>query len=88
MAWFLAKRGEKLEYALELARRADELNPGNISINDTLGWIYFHLAAVKHAMGDTESARALLDGVLAKYAQFESIDDARRLQARIAESGS
>lgn len=116
LAWFLAKRGEKLDYALRLARRADELQPGNISINDTLGWIYFkrddfgralrfletanriadgnnpdvlfHLAAVKHAMGDAGSAKALLDEVLAKHAQFESKDDALRLQARIAASGS
>ncbi len=116
LAWFFAKRGEKLDYALRLARRADDLQPGNISINDTLGWIHyqrkdldralkfletanriadgnnpdvlFHLAAVKHAMGETGSAKALLDEVLGSHAQFESRDDARRLQARIAATGS
>lgn len=40
LAWFLARRGRNLEEALTLARRADELLPGNASILDTLGWIH------------------------------------------------
>jgi tetratricopeptide (TPR) repeat protein len=42
LAWFLARRGQKLDEALRLAQRADALLPGNGSILDTLGWI-FHL---------------------------------------------
>jgi len=41
LAWTYAKRGINLERALQLAQKADKLMPGNVSINDTLGWIYF-----------------------------------------------
>ncbi|HEB55344.1 MAG TPA: tetratricopeptide repeat protein [Gammaproteobacteria bacterium] len=43
LAWLYAKRAEHLGDALALARQADKLVPGNASVNDTLGWIYFHM---------------------------------------------
>ncbi len=43
LAWLYAERGEKLGQALTLASQANKLAPGNASVNDTLGWIYFHL---------------------------------------------
>jgi len=43
LAWLYAKRGENLEKALALARQADKLVSDNASVNDTLGWIYFHM---------------------------------------------
>jgi tetratricopeptide (TPR) repeat protein len=42
LAWLYAKQAIKLHEALELANKADELRPENASVNDTLGWIYFH----------------------------------------------
>ena len=39
LAWHLAERGRDLDRALELARRADSLQPDNASILDTIGWI-------------------------------------------------
>jgi tetratricopeptide (TPR) repeat protein len=39
LAWLYAQQGRKLEEALDLARKADELRPGNASVNDTMGWI-------------------------------------------------
>ena len=42
LAWFYAKQGKNLEKALELARKANVLMPGNASILDTLGWIHYH----------------------------------------------
>jgi tetratricopeptide (TPR) repeat protein len=41
LAWLCAKRGEDLDQALLLARKADSLQPGNASVLDTLGWIYY-----------------------------------------------
>ena len=41
LAWVYAKRGVELEKAMDLAKKADELQPGNASILDTIGWIYF-----------------------------------------------
>ena len=41
LAWMLTRNGERLDEALKLAKKADELQPGNASINDTIGWIYF-----------------------------------------------
>lgn len=42
LAWLYAKRGIELNKAMLLAKKADELQPGNSSINDTIGWIYYH----------------------------------------------
>ncbi len=51
LAWLYAKRGENLEKALALARQADKLVSDNASINDTLGWIYFHMG--KYSLANT-----------------------------------
>ncbi len=40
-AYSLAERGRQLDRALEMARRAVELDPENASYLDTLGWVYF-----------------------------------------------
>ena len=42
LAWLYAKRGIKLDKAMGLAKKANELQPGNASILDTIGWIHFH----------------------------------------------
>jgi tetratricopeptide (TPR) repeat protein len=41
LAWMFTRNGERLDEALKLATKANELQPGNASINDTIGWIYF-----------------------------------------------
>ena len=42
LAWLYAKRGVQLDEALKLAKKANKIQPGNLSILDTLGWIHFH----------------------------------------------
>lgn len=42
LAWLYAKQGIKLSEAMDLAKKADKLQPGNASILDTMGWILFH----------------------------------------------
>jgi len=49
LAWMYTRDGEKLNEALKLAKKADGLQPDNVSINDTLGWIYFQKNNYKQA---------------------------------------
>ncbi|TBN44104.1 tetratricopeptide repeat protein [Paracoccus subflavus] len=41
LAWFLARQNRDLDRALDMALRADSLQPGNASILDTKGWLLF-----------------------------------------------
>lgn len=56
LAWLYAKRGVELEKALKLSAKADELQPGNASINDTIGWIYFQKKEYNNALKHLEKA--------------------------------
>lgn len=49
-SYTLSERGERLEFALEMAKKAIEQEPENPSYLDTIGWVYFKL-------GDYEKAR-------------------------------
>lgn len=111
LAWMYTRDGEQLDEALKLANKADELQPGNASVNDTLGWIYFqkneyikakkhlglantiskgnnadilfHLASLEYALGETANAKTLVEKALRISANFESISQARELQAKL-----
>jgi tetratricopeptide (TPR) repeat protein len=56
LAWLFAVRGENLDRALELARRASEISP-IANHFDTLGWVYYK-------MGDLANARSALERAL------------------------
>jgi tetratricopeptide (TPR) repeat protein len=43
-AYYLSLRGESLEKAEQMAKKAVELEPGNSSYQDTYGWVLFRLA--------------------------------------------
>jgi tetratricopeptide (TPR) repeat protein len=58
LAWLYARQGIELSRALELARKADGLRPGNASILDTLGWIHFQLGSHAEALERLEQAHA------------------------------
>ena len=40
-SYSLAERGQKIEYALELAKKANELAPNTVYYQDTYGWAFF-----------------------------------------------
>jgi tetratricopeptide (TPR) repeat protein len=40
-AYYLSVRGERLDYAQQMAERAIALEPGNAAYLDTIGWIHF-----------------------------------------------
>lgn len=62
LAWLFAKNETNLDEALQLAQRADKLRPGNVSINDTLGWIYFHKKDYTQANRYLEHANSIAKG--------------------------
>jgi len=48
-AYSLAERKVKLLYALDMAKKAQKIEPGNSAYLDTIGWIYFKLNENKMA---------------------------------------
>ncbi len=59
LAWLYAKRGVNLDKAMNLALKADNLQPGNTSILDTIGWIYYHKKKYKKAIEYLEKAQKI-----------------------------
>lgn len=59
LAWIYAQQGIRLDRALELARRATELDPKNPSIWDTLGAVHLRRRDYTAATEALTSARAL-----------------------------
>ena len=49
-AYSLSERGEKLEYALEMAKKAVKAEPENSAYQDTIGWIYYMLGRYNMAL--------------------------------------
>ncbi len=70
----LAERGVRLEKALDMAKRAIELEPENAAYLDTMGWIYFKMGSFEKAKyyidrsldieGDSEVVKEHLNEVL------------------------
>ena len=61
LAWILAERGESLDQALALAKRASEVD-GSATIYDTLGWVQYRRGAYPAAVAALEHAHELDPG--------------------------
>ncbi len=92
LAYELAERGENLEEALDLARRAAELSPESSLVRDTLGWAYFRLARYEDAVRELELAVSLgaesaviLEHLGDAYDALGRIEDARSAWRRALE---
>ena len=60
VAYSYAEQGERLDEALQMARRALQLkNEGHVI--DTLGWVYFKMGRLEEARRELEKAAKLLD---------------------------
>ena len=59
LGYLWADRGENLTRALELIRRAVELDPSNGAYLDSLGWVYFQLNKLDQAEGYLKAASSL-----------------------------
>ncbi len=55
-AYYLSLRGEQLEKALEMAKKATELDPVNTSNIDTYAWVYYKLGRYEDAQRWLEKA--------------------------------
>lgn len=62
LSWFYAKRGDNLTGAMKLAQQADALQPGNVSILDTIGWIHLLQGNLNKARKALESANTAAAG--------------------------
>jgi len=62
LAWFYAKREQNLDQALQLALEADRLRTGNVSVLDTIGWIYFLQGDLDDATEYLQAANDLASG--------------------------
>ena len=58
-SYTLAQRGIKLDLALEMALKANNLEPDNPAYLDTIGWIYFKLGKYKKALQHIEKSIAI-----------------------------
>ena len=59
LAWLYTRQGINLDKAIRLAARANSLQPGNASIQDTLGWAYFQKKDYPQATRYLESAKGV-----------------------------
>jgi|GEM_PF-1848068 len=95
LAWLYAKRGQQLDKAMSLAERAYALQPGNASILDTMGWIYFHQGDYENALLKIEEANrvtpnrpAILYHLGAIYHATEKFAEAKRFLKKALELSS
>lgn len=51
LAYLLARGGEQLSYALQLAQQADRILPGSAEVQDTLAYVYLRLGMKQEAAG-------------------------------------
>jgi len=56
LGYYLAERGERLEEALQLIRRAVNIEPNNGAFLDSLGWVYFQMGNLDEAERYLEQA--------------------------------
>lgn len=61
LGYFLSERGEKLDEALEMIKKAVEIDPTNPSYLDSLGWVYFQLGNLAEAEKNLKDALRIDD---------------------------
>ena len=54
LSYLLARAGEQLDYALQLAQQAAQLQPQSLEIQDTLTYVYLRMGMKQQAMGMLE----------------------------------
>lgn len=86
LAWLYAKQGIKLDEAITLANKANQLQPENASIQDSLGWIHYQKKQYQKAREYLEAANkidtenpTILYHLGALYFADGNIKDARKM---------
>ncbi len=83
LGYLLVKRGKNLDEALELIKRAVQIEPKNASYLDSLGWVYFKLERLEEAERYLRRANRLNS---TSPAILEHLGDVYRKSGRIAEA--
>ncbi len=83
LGYLLAEDGRQLDEAVELVQRALELDPGNPSFQDSLGWAYYQLGQLEEAEAFLEPAAAQMPG---NSVILDHLGDLRSRQGRWAEA--
>jgi len=76
-AYILSERDERLDDALDMAVRANELDADNPYFLDTLGWVYFKLGRLAEAAEAIEQAIAADDAFALLYDHLGDVYDAQ-----------
>ena len=86
LAYGMAQRGEDIERALVLLRRADAANPDNAAITDSMGWAEFKNGRIARAIELLERARMLspAEAEIAEHHGDVYWSAGRRVEARYA----
>jgi Flp pilus assembly protein TadD len=83
LGYMWAEKGEHLDDALRMIRRAVELEPDNAAYIDSLGWVYFRLGDFGQAIEQLERAARMLpaDGTVQEH-----LGDALRAVGKMGEA--
>jgi len=83
-AYTLAERSERLEDALEMARKAVEAEPENSAYQDTMGWIYYMLGRynlalvhIKRSVEQQQDNAVVIEHLGDVYLKLGEIEDAQ-----------
>lgn len=91
-AYTLAERSERLEYALEMSKKAVKAVPENSAYHDTIGWIYYKLGRynlalvhIKRSVEQQEESAVVVEHLGDVYLKLGEIDEARNQWKRALE---
>jgi tetratricopeptide (TPR) repeat protein len=84
-AYSLAERELRLEYALELARKAVDAQPDRGAYLDTIGWIYYKLGKynlaltyISRSLENRENSAVVVEHLGDVYYKLGDLDEAAR----------
>jgi tetratricopeptide (TPR) repeat protein len=91
-AYSLAERSEKLDYALEMAKKAIEAEPENGAYQDTIGWIYYMmevydlaLVHIKKSVETRDDSAVVIEHLGDVYLKLGDMEEAKNQWKRALE---
>lgn len=84
-AYYLSNRGERLDYARDIALKAVKLQPGNASYLDTAGWVFYKLGNygkareyIQKSIDTGEASAVVMEHLGNVYEKLGKPDQARK----------
>ena len=91
-AYSLAERSEKLDFALEMAKKAVAADPENDAYQDTIGWIYYMLGMydlalihIKKSVEDRQNSAVVIEHLGDVYLKLGDLEEAKSQWKRALE---